>query len=121
MTDYMADTRFCCQDCGHDTKLIRERYMVRESIWESAIWERGPATMLCVGCLEARLGRRLGHEDFINCPLNYGDGMIERHSQRLIHRLTRSNGLVDALTTHRAERNRLARIYYQQRKKAGEQ
>jgi hypothetical protein len=65
---------------------MRERYMVNHQMWDEVTYEEGHAHMLCIGCLEARIGRRLWHGDFINCPLNYGD--LREHSQRLAHRLT---------------------------------
>lgn len=49
-----------CQDCGINT--IDEMYWVWDQIWEEAHGDR----FLCVGCLEKRLGRTLGREDF-NC------------------------------------------------------
>lgn len=75
---------FCCADCGHDTKAMGERYMVAHWLWESVMWGR-PATMLCIGCLEDRFGRRLYPDDFIDCPLNHGGVM--RQSLRLRSRL----------------------------------
>ena len=82
----MASERMCCQDCGHDTRLMNERYMLREDTWDEATYENF-AYMLCIGCLELRLGRTLDSGDFVCCPLNYED--LGRHSLRLRSRLVR--------------------------------
>jgi hypothetical protein len=62
---------FLCIDCGCDTVKRRrgrnEYYMVRDDVWTSARMQDG---MLCIGCLEARLGRRLMAHDFIDAPIN---------------------------------------------------
>jgi len=51
-----------CMDCGVDTDAINEDYMVLDELWLEAVpTETG---MLCVGCLEKRLGRKLRREDF---------------------------------------------------------
>jgi hypothetical protein len=55
--------RWRCVDCGQDTIAIGHYYMVYDYIWELC----GVAPnegMLCVHCLEARLGRPLVLEDF---------------------------------------------------------
>ena len=46
---------FECAACGVNTLHINEYYMVTDEVWEAA-WpqDRG---MLCIGCLENRLGR----------------------------------------------------------------
>lgn len=79
-TDSCYDGYFGCDDCGACT--LREYYMVRDDIWKAA----GGPRMLCVGCLEARIGRKLMRRDFPDCPLN--SNWI-RFSPRLRNRLTR--------------------------------
>jgi hypothetical protein len=76
---------FDCRDCGVDTSQtdgISEYYMVNDDLWESAISTSG---MLCIGCLERRIGRRLTAADFTDCPLN--SGLHWRQSVRLRNRL----------------------------------
>jgi hypothetical protein len=68
-----------CVDCHVDTWVIDEFYMVKEELWPLS----GYGTMLCIGCLEARLGRRLVSSDFTDCPLNRATS-----SRRLQSRLT---------------------------------
>ena len=49
-----------------------EYYMVRDLVWQEAgMSERkDQATFLCIGCLEARLGRMLTARDFTRVPIN---------------------------------------------------
>jgi len=75
---------FECLDCGVNTHRIREYYMVRNSVWDPMTrrvwkWVNIPGHglqwcssdgMLCVGCLEQRLGRTLTYKDFTNCLVN---------------------------------------------------
>lgn len=75
-----------CLDCKIDTSGgtgINEYYMVQHALWYSVAHNgRG---MLCIGCLEQRLGRQLIAVDFTDCPLNmekFTDG-----SERLKHRM----------------------------------
>jgi hypothetical protein len=67
-----------CADCDVDTLAIGEYYMVLDEVWEQA-WPgrrrhfstrhsrhkpRRVRQFLCVGCLEARIGRQLNRDDF---------------------------------------------------------
>jgi hypothetical protein len=67
-----------------NTQRIREYYTVYDAVWLAA---RGPLFgMLCIGCLELRLGRQLVPNDFPPLPINTG----QRHrSARLLERLGR--------------------------------
>jgi hypothetical protein len=56
-----------CLDCAVDTVALGEYYMVRDEVWEQAAGDDG---MLCIGCLEKRLGRRLEPRDFLDIPMN---------------------------------------------------
>jgi hypothetical protein len=56
--------RFACADCGIST--FPEYYMVRTALWRLHGVGR---KMLCVGCLESRMGRQLAPEDFKDCVL----------------------------------------------------
>ena len=84
---------FFCVDCGVDTGAIDEYYIVNDRVWYQA-WpdytQNGyPGDgMLCIGCLERRLGRTLASGDFEHLPINN-----ELHgSSRLRDRLTRILG-----------------------------
>ena len=68
--DLMTD----CVDCGVNTCPTEmgpraETFMVHDHVWAQAgMTEDGGH--LCVGCIEARLGRQLVADDFIDCKLN---------------------------------------------------
>lgn len=71
-----------CVDCGMET-FPAEYYMVRDTVWPADL---GPAGgMLCVGCLEVRLGRQLASADFVAAEINEPDSYT---SPRLRARLT---------------------------------
>lgn len=66
-----------------------EYYMVDDELWASATDEQDTPTdvMLCIGCLESRLGGKLTAEDFPDLPINRG---FFPYSTRLLSRLTNS-------------------------------
>jgi hypothetical protein len=77
-----------CADCGVGTISIGECFMVEDRVWERAWAGRRRAwhgnvpgqEILCVGCLEARIGRRLTARDFA-CDI--GPSFSERLRDRL--------------------------------------
>lgn len=73
---------FECAACSIDTLHINEYYMVTDEVWEAA-WPKRYG-MLCIGCLENRLGRELTAEDFTDAPINRG---YFKYSERLAARL----------------------------------
>ena len=75
-----------CKDCGVHTSRIGEYYMVKDGVWADAGGspEFGWG-MLCIGCLEKRLGRQLVSTDFLDIYLNSLDFGIK--SERLLNRL----------------------------------
>lgn len=94
-----------CLDCGVNTSTnldwpdaIAEYYHVWEDVWFEAfgrVWDEGApwdekeriimAGYLCLGCLEARIGRRLVPSDFSDCPVN--DPAATRCSERHLDRM----------------------------------
>jgi hypothetical protein len=60
--------------------------MVNQELWD--IVTNPEDYMLCVGCVEDRLGRELNSGDFTSCRLNE-DLDLFPHSERLLERLTR--------------------------------
>lgn len=73
---------FQCVDCATNTLDGDEYYMVHDHVWEGeAKMDKG---MLCIGCLEVRIGRALTPADFIDAPVNY---IPQRRSARLQDRL----------------------------------
>jgi hypothetical protein len=83
-----------CGDCGRPTLPRADRsewYMVHKHVWlDAQPWNDhgGVVGYLCVGCLERRLGRRLGPADFTDAPVNepapWGDSF--RLAERKGHR-----------------------------------
>ncbi|MGO8876378.1 MAG: hypothetical protein ACLQNG_11525 [Acidimicrobiales bacterium] len=76
-----------CRDCGFNTcprwrrRGRTEWYIVHDSVWEAAgmpsellVFPAGPVVVrpgiLCIGCLERRLGRCLTPDDFDDWPVN---------------------------------------------------
>ena len=57
--------------------------MVTDQVWTS-VAEDG---MLCIGCLEQRLGRVLHAKDFTDAPINQMSDMTDDASARLLNRL----------------------------------
>ena len=59
--DTRTHDRFNCLDCGQDTAQLHEYYMLRDDLWRQI----NPTIdgMLCIGCVEKRLGRRLQRGD----------------------------------------------------------
>jgi len=71
---------FLCLDCGVDTGAIDEYYRVTNELWARV--NPGGDGMLCIGCLEKRLGRELTPDDFPN-----GADRSSPKSERLLKRL----------------------------------
>jgi hypothetical protein len=79
--------RSLCLDCGVDTSSkngIGEYYVVTDELWACA--NPGDVGMLCIGCLERRLGHELTPDDFKSCPVN-SDHRGFPKSGRLLQRL----------------------------------
>jgi hypothetical protein len=83
-----------CVDCGIGTLTIHEWYMVNDDVWEQAwagrrkSWRVAGQEILCIGCLERRLGRTLIASDFV--PGNPNKGRVsERMRDRLAATVTR--------------------------------
>lgn len=63
----MAKTKMDCADCGVNTVRVGHYYMVHNYVWAESDAGKG---LLCLDCLEARLGRPLEAEDFTSAPVN---------------------------------------------------
>ena len=85
MINYIQDSNDLCIDCGVNTLLIYEYYMVHEHIWNQTGLGRYDG-MLCISCLEKRINRPLNSKDFTNFPINTEPLM---RSQLLTSRLTK--------------------------------
>ena len=86
---FCRTTAFSCIDCGRDTN--DEYYMVWDHIWKKA--NPDMEGMLCISCIEERLGRELTWRDFTTAPLNQLSYDYPR-SARLIDRLTRTQTII---------------------------
>lgn len=76
-----------CVDCDVDVMEAKEYYMVTDSCWKRAGME-SHGGMLCIGCLESRLGKKLTSRNFAECPLNWRNMCLPDYaSPRLFSRL----------------------------------
>ena len=89
--NYEDEKAFECLDCSVNTSEIEEYYALVDEVWLEAQPDKDG--MLCVGCVERRLGRTLRESDFNEtAPINR---LGWPHSDRLRDRLG-----VLALTAH---------------------
>jgi hypothetical protein len=85
---------FNCWDCTVNTLHTDEYYMVDDELWKTATIYAdndnycGTDVMLCIGCLENRIGGKLTADDFTDAPVN--NGMFPQ-SARLLQRLATSH------------------------------
>jgi len=70
-------------DCAACTLCLGEYYMVTDQVWDQ-VADHG---MLCIGCLEQRLGRMLHARDFTDVPINQVADMTDDASARFLNRL----------------------------------
>lgn len=62
-----------CQDCSIST-IGDNYYMIQHKLWKRV--HPNYVGMLCLGCLEVRLGRPLIKADFIKAPVNYMNPVV---------------------------------------------
>lgn len=78
-----------CLRCGVDTFKIDEYYMLEHYIWRQITNTPEPQPkargMMCIGCVEEALGRKLTAIDFMACSCNTEFAI---RSRRLQDRLT---------------------------------
>ncbi len=79
----MSRRKFLCLDCRIDTGRIHEHYFVNTDLWLSVVGSK--TGMLCISCLEGRLGRKLVASDFPNVTIN--NPRFESKSARLMNRM----------------------------------
>jgi len=78
MTKEQYDVFFNCIDCGVNTRKIGEYYLVNDDVWAAAggtpnVTGVLTSEMLCIGCLEKRIKRRLRPNDFPPVEANLGN------------------------------------------------
>lgn len=79
----MSRRRFSCLDCKIDTGKTHEHYFINTVTWLSVV--QTTKGMLCVGCIETRLGRQLVAADFPQVSVN--SPSYEPKSLRLLNRM----------------------------------
>lgn len=62
-----SKAKWLCVDCSENTSY--EHYFAKNDVW-FGLANMGEIGMLCVGCLELRIGRRLTPEDFTDAHIN---------------------------------------------------
>lgn len=84
-----------CVDCGNGTSAfgLDEYFMVHAEVWAATGLGVGGG-LLCIGCVEARIGRRLTAADFTGAPVNDWRRPGWHGSPRLLDRLTAGAGVV---------------------------
>jgi len=82
---------FACVDCQVDTQDIGEYYVVGADVWASVDMKKHGG-MLCISCLELRLGRELASSDFSDAPVNHEEWawtrFYDKQSEQLASRLS---------------------------------
>jgi hypothetical protein len=75
--------KWLCLDCCVDTGKANEHYFINTDLWMKVVGSI--VGMLCVGCLETRIGRQLNKSDFPDVTIN--SPKHGNKSQRLLSRL----------------------------------
>lgn len=70
------DSHWYCLDCGVNTGLAEEYFMLRHELWRRLVGRRDRGGMLCLRCVELRLGRGLCGKDFLQVPVNMGQARV---------------------------------------------
>lgn len=92
-----------CADCERDTHAWhdQEMYMVVDALWEAYGAGEG---FVCIGCLEARMGRELRAEDFQDVKLHQDE---RPRSERLSNRLSLESRDAETERAYLAELHRM--------------
>jgi hypothetical protein len=91
-TEVTPDKRNNCKDCGKDTMVDdKDYYMVKHQVWNKYGLGEGEDDepeqvdindgMLCMDCMETRIGRKLEFDDLLPCPLN---GVLNPYTKNII-------------------------------------
>ena len=75
--------KWLCLDCRVDTGKINEHYFINTEDWIKVVGSK--IGMLCIGCLENRLGRTLTSSDFP--PVHINNPRLYSMSSRLLSRI----------------------------------
>lgn len=67
MNSISGDNKWLCVDCGKDCFVDeRDYYMVTHEVWDKYGVGEG---MLCMDCMEARIGHKLIKSEILPCPI----------------------------------------------------
>lgn len=83
-----SHSKYECLDCNCCVIHIREWYMLVNQIWNEAVYPDSCQSILCVSCLEIRLGRELTATDFSPQIINTDHNKYPK-SERLLSRIRR--------------------------------
>jgi hypothetical protein len=65
----MNEDRWLCMECHKNTKNKIDYYMLNTFLWRSIA--KDIKGMLCVSCVENKIGHTITKSDLLNCPLNW--------------------------------------------------
>lgn len=72
--------RFICKDCGKNTMgSNKDYYMITNELWKKYGVGKG---MLCMKCIEKRIGRKLTKIDILVCPLTT---IINKYTSKILN------------------------------------
>jgi len=66
----IGDAHWHCLDCLKDTDIAEEFYALHDDLWRRLVRRPSRGSMLCLDCVERRLGRALHRGDFANVAVN---------------------------------------------------
>ena len=84
--------RNICMICGANVVKIKEFCMIWSTLWKRAVPKNKRSGMLCIGCIERKLKRKLSRKDFIHTALRL---RLTRASKRLQNRAASPSGYVN--------------------------
>jgi hypothetical protein len=88
----MNETRWLCLDCRKNTLHTDDYYMLRNKLWRQIVPREQRHGMLCLSCMERRLGRPLCPGDFLKDNPNIDESDPTEHPMDLA-----DYGIIDAL------------------------
>lgn len=106
------DSHWHCLDCGVNTGPTEEYFMLRHELWRRLVSRRDRGGMLCLRCVELRLGRGLCRADFLPVPANEQqarlcEGLAKRLAAQVPAKLRAAPG--ERIAWSRANRSRANR------------
>jgi len=103
-----------CDDCGKTVIDRADYYMIKDELWSEFGNEKG---MLCLACMEKRLGREITHDDLTNCAVNWShprwngiqmDMNFDAKTTAIVHN---DGGCLRVIDISTEEKRRAAYIY----------